>query len=281
MRRITRRTALASAFSFAAAAKNSHRTQFKIGVPDWALNLTASPDAVALAKKIGFDGIQVSFGRLPVNGKLPLDNPDLIARYLKLSAQKNIPIDGTCLDRLYMDLLKSDKAAPRWVSDGIRLTKALHSQVLMLPLTGRGELRTRAEINYVGDALRELGPEASKAGVILGLEDTLSAPDNVSIIERSKSDAVKIYYDVGNANAAGLDPMSEIRWLGRDRICQMYLKDTGAWLGEGIIRYPPLIRAIQDIHFAGYANIDMEPRPGQIEADLRKDLAYVRDLENS
>jgi sugar phosphate isomerase/epimerase len=136
-------------------------------------------------------------------------------------------------------------------------------------------------MDYVADVLRELGPEASKAGVVLGLEDTISAPDNVSIMERSKSDAVKVYYDVGNSTKAGFNPITEIRWLGRERICQIHLKDTGNWLGEGIIRYPPLIRAIQDIRFEGYANIEMNPRPGQIEADFRKDLEYVRDLENS
>ena len=283
MNKISRRTLLTSALGCAAAVRllAGRRTQFKIGVPDWSLNLGANPDAVGLAKKLGFDGVQISFGRLLVSGKLPLDNPELIAHYLQLSAQNNIPIDGTCVDRLHMDVLKRDKAAVRWVSDSIRLTKALKTQVLLLPFFGRGALKTRAEMDYVADALRELGPEAAKAGVILGLEDTISAMDNVSIMERSKSDAVKVYYDVGNSNTAGFDPISEIRWLGRKRICQIHLKDTGQWLGEGVIRYPPLIRAIQDIDFTGYANIEMSSKPGQLEGDMKKNLAYVRDLENS
>lgn len=283
MGHISRRTLLASALGcvVTGAARAGRRTQFKIGVPDWSLNLGANPDAVGLAKRLGFDGVQISFGRLLVNGKLPLDNADLIAHYLQLSAQNNIPIDGTCVDRLHMDVLKSDKAAARWVSDSIRLTKALNTQVLLIPFFGRGALKTRAEMDYVADALRELGPEASKAGVILGLEDTVSAIDNVSIMERSKSDAVKVYYDVGNTFAAGFDPISEIRWLGRDRICQIHLKDTGEWLGEGTLRYPPLIRAIQDIHFTGYANVEMQYKPEQLEADMKRDLAYVRNLENS
>ncbi len=35
--------------------------------------------------------------------------------------------------------------------------------------------------------LRELAPEAEKAGVILGLEDTVSAEDNVRIMDRSRA----------------------------------------------------------------------------------------------
>ena len=41
-------------------------------------------------------------------------------------------------------------------------------------------------MDYVGDALRDLAPEATKAGVILGLENTISAEDNVRIMERSR-----------------------------------------------------------------------------------------------
>ena len=40
------------------------------------------------------------------------------------------------------------------------------------------------EKEYVGDALREIAPEAEKAGVILGLENTISAEDNVRIMDR-------------------------------------------------------------------------------------------------
>jgi hypothetical protein len=49
----------------------------------------------------------------------------------------------------------------------------------------------------LGDVLRDLAPEATKAGVILGLEDTISAEDNVRIMEESRSESVRVYDDVG------------------------------------------------------------------------------------
>jgi len=42
-----------------------------IGVTDWNLKLGAKPDAVPLASRLGFDGVQVSFGRRLVNDRLP------------------------------------------------------------------------------------------------------------------------------------------------------------------------------------------------------------------
>jgi sugar phosphate isomerase/epimerase len=252
--------------------------ELRIGVTDWNLNLGASPEAVPLAAKLGFDGLQMSFGRKLVDGKMPTDNPEVIARYLSLSKQYKIPIDGTCVDKLHDNGLKSDPLGPKWVLDSIRLTKALDTKVLLLPFFGRWALQTKEEMDHVGDALRDLAPEATKAGVILGLENTISAEDNVRIMERSRSASVLVYYDVGNSTVAGFDPLKEIRWLGKDRICQFHLKDNPHYLGEGNIQFAPIMRAIRDIRFSGYANLETDAPSKDLEADMRKNLTYIRDV---
>jgi len=264
-----------SVFSRLAFAKAA---RLRIGVTDWNLEKGADPEAVPLAAQLGFDGVQVSFGRKIADNKMPVDNPDLLVRYLNLSRQYKIPIDGTCVDRLHDNGLKDDKLGIKWVQDSIRLTKALNSKVLLLPFFGRRALQTRDEMDHVGDVLRDLGPEAEHAGVILGLEDTISAEDNVRIMERSRSESVLVYYDVGNSTKAGFDVVKEIRWLGKDRICQFHLKDNPHYLGEGSIQFPAVMQAIGDIGFTGYANLETDARPNQIEADMRKNLAYIRKV---
>jgi L-ribulose-5-phosphate 3-epimerase len=276
----TRRELLQSAAAFSAISRLgfAKRQMLRIGVTDWNLDLGANPDAVPLAARLGFDGVQVSFGRKTVDNKMPLDNPDVLARYRSLSKQYKIPIDGTCVDKLHDNGLKSDPLAPKWVQDAIRLTKSLDAKVLLLPFFGRWALQTPEEMDHVGDALRELGPEAEKAGVILGLEDTISAEDNVRIMERSRSSSVLVYYDVGNSTKAGFDVVKEIRWLGKDRICQFHLKDNPHYLGEGSIQFPPIMQAIRDIGFSGYANLETDAHPNQLEADMRRNLAYIRNV---
>ena len=250
----------------------------RIGVTDWNLDLGANPEAVPLAAKLGFEGVQISFGRKLVDNKMPVDHPEVIARYLSLSRENKIPIDGTCVDRLHDNGLKSDPLAPKWVLDSIRLTKALETKVLLLPFFSRWALETRAEMDYVGDALRDLGPEAAKAGVILGLENTISAEDNVRIMERSRSASVKVYYDVGNSTVAGFDPVTEIRWLGRERICQFHLKDNPHYLGEGKIDFPQILKAIEDIGFKGFANLETDSPSNVVDDDLPRNLRFVRRL---
>ncbi len=277
---ITRRKFLGSVVAAGACSRwaIARDKTLRIGVTDWNLNLGASPEAVPLAAKLGFEGVQISFGRTLVDDKMPADNPEVIARYLSLSRQNKIPIDGTCVDRLHDNGLKSDPMAPKWVLDSIRLTKALDTKVLLLPFFSRWALRTREEMDYVGDALRDLAPEATKAGVILGLENTISAEDNVRIMERSRSASVLVYYDVGNSTQAGFDPVTEIRWLGRERICQFHLKDNPHYLGEGSIQFGPIMRAIREVHFSGYANLETDAPAKQLDADMRKNLAYIRNV---
>src|SRR6266516_1842426 len=82
--------------------------------------------------------------------------------------------------------------------EAIPITRQLGARVILLPFFGKGALQTKAEMDYVGDFLKEIGPEAEKTGVILGLENTNSAEDNARILDRAQSKAVLVYYDVGN-----------------------------------------------------------------------------------
>jgi sugar phosphate isomerase/epimerase len=175
-----------------------------------------------------------------------------------------------------VNYLKNDKLGQKWVADSIPITKKLNARVILLPFFGKGALTTREEMDYVGDALKEIAPQAEKAGVILGLEDTISAEDNVRIMERAKSPAVLTYYDVGNSTHGGFDVVKEIRWLGKERICQFHLKDNPNYLGEGKIDFPAVMKAIDDIGFRGYANLETDTPSNSIEADMTRNLQYVR-----
>jgi sugar phosphate isomerase/epimerase len=275
--RIPRRSFLAGGFVGLAGSALARPRGLKIGITDWNLHLASKIDAVEAAARLRFDGVQVSLGRKPIDGKLPLDDRVLQQQYLTASKIQKIPLDGTCLDILHTNYLKNDKLGAKWVADSIPITKNLDARVILLPFFGKGALTTQAEMDYVGDVLREIAPEAEKAAVILGLEDTISAEDNVRIMERSKSPAVLTYYDVGNSTVAGFDVVKEIRWLGKDRICQFHLKDNPHYLGEGTIDFPQVLKAIEDIGFKGFANLETDS-PSNVEDDLAKNLRFVRRL---
>ena len=80
---------------------------------------------------------------------------------------------------------------------------------------GRGDLDMgkTAEIDHLVKVLKDVAPKAEKQGVIIGLENYLSAEDNMRIIDRVGSPAVKVYYDVGNSTDKGRDvSRKSARW---------------------------------------------------------------------
>ncbi len=278
MMTMTRRRCLQTSALLAASSRTlAAQAGLKLGVTDWNLRQTGRLDAVALAASIGFQGVEVSLGQKPIDGKLPLDNADVQAQYLAAATTQKIALAGTCLDILHVNYLKNDTLAVKWIADGIPITRKLNARVMLLPMFGPGALQTTAEKEDVGDALRELGPAAEKAGVILGLENTVSAEDNVRIMERSRSSAVLVYYDVGNSTRNGHNVIPEIRWLGAKRIGQFHLKDTG-YLGEGKIDFPGILAAIKDIGYTGFGNLETSSPSKDVPADMKRNLEYLRKL---
>ena len=274
----SRREFLLTAAAVPAAFAQPRLEGFHVGVTDWNLRQTGKIEAVGLAKQLGFDGVEVSLGRKAADNRLPLDNPELQAAYLAEFEKHGLRIAGTCLDILHVNYLKNDKLGQKWVADGIQVTRKLKARVMLLPFFGKGALQTQEEKDYVGDALRELAPEAEKAGVLLGLENTISAEDNVRIMDRARSRALLVYYDVGNSTGGGFDVVTEIRWLKAPRICQFHLKDNPQYLGEGKINFPEVIRAIADIGYKGFANLETSAPSNSIENDMRRNLGFVRKL---
>ncbi len=247
--------------------------RFRVGVTDWNLRQTVKLESVALSKTLGFDGVQISIGR-----KMELNDKALQQAFLAESKRVGQPLASLCLDILHVNGLKSDPLGQRWTAEAIPIAKAMGIKVILLPFFGKWALQTQAEMDYTGDALKEIAPAAEKAGVILGLEDTISARDNVRIMERSKSPAVLTYYDVGNSTQNGFDIIEEIRWLGRKRICEVHLKDNPSYMGQGKINFKAVVEALADIGFDQWAHLETVAPSGSIDDDMKKNLGFIRDV---
>ena len=285
--RISRRGFLgAGSAGLASAAFGFHRAsllyaadrgvKFKVGVTDWNLRQEGKTEAVSLAKRLGFDGVQVSLG--VGTEKLPLADPAVQEAYKSESRRVGLPLASVCLNVLHRNYLKSDPLGQRWVSDAISIAKSLGVKVILLPFFGRGALQTQGEMDYVGDALREIAQAAERSKIILGLEDTISAKDNVRIMERAKSRAVLTYYDVGNSTNNGFNVIEEIRWLGRDRICEVHLKDNPNYLGKGKIDFTAVVDALADIGFDKWAELETDSPTKSVENDMAINLKFIRGV---
>ncbi len=173
---------------------------------------------------------------------------------------------------LHVDCLKDNPNAPMWIRRGIEITKRLNAPVLMLVFFGECQVLQRPELDRTISLLKELAPEAEGAGVVIGFENTSSGANNRYALDQVKSKAFKVWYDVGNSTYNGYDVTAKIRALGRDRICMFHIKDRG-YLGEGQVNVTEILRAIRDIGFEGFANLETTSPAGvrdfgQIESRL-------------
>lgn len=275
----TRRSFTASLLAVSTLRAANPLARLRIGVTDWNLQMASNPEALALAASLGFEGVEVSLGRRAIGEKLQLDDRTLQDSYLAAAAKHKVALAGTCLNILHVNYLKNDPLGRKWVADGIPITQRLGARVMLLPFFGKGAIEERAEQDFVAESLKPLAPRAEKAGVLLGLENTISAEANARIIDKVGSPALKVYYDVGNSAPRGFDVVKEIRWLGRDRICQFHLKDNPHFLGEGSIPFPAVLESIASLGgFSGFANLETSAPSKSVPDDMRRNLAFIRKL---
>ena len=275
---LSRRAFLGTAAAVSAVALHGAKAPgLKIGVMDTVFRMAGKPESVALAKMLGLSAVQVTLGRSADGITLPLEDPAIQNAWVAASKEHGIPLDSTYLDVLHADCLKDNPNAPIWVRKGTEITRRLNAGVLMMVFFGKCQVLQRAELNRVIGLFRELAPEAKRAGITLGFENTSSGEDNRYAIDQVQSDAFKMWYDVGNSTFNGYDVPKEIRALGRDRICMFHFKDRG-YLGEGQVKMPEILQAIDEIRFSGYANLETNSPSGNVEADTRRNFEYLKRL---
>lgn len=265
--------------AWAAALRRASR--IRVGGPDWSLRLEGKIEAFAIAKEAGLDGVQVSLGKNDEKkgtDTLPMADAEKQKAWVEESKRTGMPIGGTCLEILHRDNLKEHPKGPQWVEQSIAATVGLGCRVILLPFFGKQQIKERTEQKATADRLKVLGPIAEKAGVILGLEDTISAEDNAWILDQVQSPAVKVYYDVGNSFYQKYDVYKEIEWLGKDRICQLHLKDGANFMGKGPIDFPRFIEAVLKTGFEGWAMLETSIPTKVVKDDFATNAAYVRKL---
>ncbi|KPK04384.1 MAG: hypothetical protein AMS20_08600 [Gemmatimonas sp. SG8_28] len=293
---------LAASSTLAACASPTAARQRSagIGICDWNLGEMCDPEAIPRAREAGLDGIQVSLGRNP--DEMVLRDPAVRTRYRELGRQHGITFHSIALGLLNGNPLAEQPRAAVWVIDAIEAAVALGASNVLMAFFGSGDLRHRddrgefvnesegafaeyrlddTKVASVVDTLRQIAPRAEDAGIALGLENTITARQNLEIMERVGSDSLIVYYDVGNSTGNGYDVPGELRLLGNDRICEVHLKDWNTpMLGsaDGTVDMPGVAAALDDIAYDKWLVLETSGREGRFLEDTRANVAWARQM---
>ncbi len=279
----------------------------KVGMCDWNLGGSCNPELIPKAKEAHLEGIQVSVG-LSANN-IPLRKPEVRERYLALGKEYGIEFCSVAAGGILNAIpLATEPQSAMYVLDAIEAAKALGSSCTLLAFFGEADLRlsypggnygTNEEYRNIGkdpawreweldtmkvrrvvDFLRQIVPRAEDAGVILGIENMLSAAQNLDIIDRAGgSPMLQVYYDVGNSTGAGYDVPAEIHLLGRDRICEVHLKDNKTRIfgtPDAQVNMAACAKAFKEIGYSKWYVLETSGRDKQFLPDTQANVAFAK-----
>jgi L-ribulose-5-phosphate 3-epimerase len=270
-----------------------------IGMCDWNAGGSADPSIIPKAQQAHLQGLQVSVGTAPNN--IPLRQKSIRQQYLELGKKHDIKIHSVAAGSILNKIpLATEPQSAVYVIDALEAAAALGAKNVLLAFFGNGDLckknsdgkyiekkkdgfstfeLDKERVKRVVEVLRQIVPRAEDMGVALGLENTLTAKQNLDIINQIGSPIAQIYYDVGNSTGNGYDVPGEIRLIGNNRICEVHLKDRNTKLlgsSEGQVDMKASAKALADIGYDKWLVLETSGRKGKFIADTQTNVAYAK-----
>ncbi len=258
-----------------------HPVPLRVGMTDWNLGQRGDISKIALAREIGLDGIQVSV-QYPTDGTTPtLRDPKTQAAFRRAALDNGIQICSLAIGspgkaRLP---LHTNPAAAILLTEAVEVAHNLGTNNILLPILGDShiDMTDQWQVDTFVTMMKEVARYAEKYEVVVGLEDWISAEDNITLLDAIGSDYIAVYYDPHNIVRRVKDIYAEPKMLGA-RIHQVHVKNADMLMsGEGgRIDWPRMAQELYDIGYRGWYVLETSSPTKDIVADTRANIEYVR-----
>jgi L-ribulose-5-phosphate 3-epimerase len=253
----------------------------RVGMTDWNLGQRGDITKVALAREIGLDGIQVSV-QYPTDGKTPTVRDEKTQEAFRRAALDNgiqicsLAIGNPGKSRLPMH---TNPAFAILLVEAVEIAHNLGTNNILLPILGDShiDMANQAQVDGFVAMMKEVARYAERYGVVVGLEDWISAEDNIKLLDAIGSDYVAVYYDAHNIVPRVKDIYVEPKMLGK-RINQIHVKNGSMLLSTpgGKIEWPRMSQEFYDIGYRGWYVLETGSPTKDIVADTRANIEYVK-----
>ena len=253
----------------------------RVGMTDWNLGQRGDIGKIALAREIGLDGIQVSV-QFPTDGKTPtLRDPKTQAAFKRAALDNGIQICSLAIGSPGKPRLPlhTNPAVAILLVEAVEVAHNLGTNNILLPILGDShiDMANQAQVDAFVVMMKEVARYAEKYGVVVGLEDWISAEDNVKLLDAIGSDHVAVYYDAHNIVPRVKDIYAEPKMLGR-RIHQIHVKNADMLLAGqgGRVDWPRMAQEFYEIGYRGWYVLETGSPTKDIVADTRANIEYVK-----
>jgi len=250
----------------------------RIGMTDWNLGKRGDITKIALAREIGLDGIQVSL-TFPTDDSPHLRDARTQAAFKQAALEHGIQICSLAIGSPGKSRLPlhTNPAAAILLVEAVEVARNLGTTNILLPILGDSHIHmdNAQEVDTFVAMMKEVARYAEKAGVVVALEDWISADDNLRLLDAIGSDFVGVYYDARNIKSRVHDPYGEPTRLGK-RINQVHIKNGPKLMRDtDILDWPRLAQEYHDIGYRGWFVLETDA-PSNLIDDTRANIEYVR-----
>ena len=230
------------------------KTPWKIGICDWDLRATGRSNSFAVAKELGFEGVQVSYQ--PEGPDSLLDRANR-AKFLAAAKASGIAIASFCVGLFNGRPLATTPEAEGWGVDCLNAMDEMDVAGVLIPFFGEADMTEHKDHwPLVVEKFKRLAAIAEKKKKVLAIESYLTAEDHIKMIDAVGSDAVKVYYDVRNSKNKNYDIFREMELLGSKKlISEIHFKDNSR-LGDGDIDFTKVKATLEKVGYEGWVVIE-------------------------
>ena len=251
----------------------------RVGMTDWNLGRRGDITKIALARELGLDGIQVSL-TFPTDGSPHLRQPETQLAFKREALKHGIQICSLAIGNPGKSRLPfhTNPASAVLLVEAVEVARNLGTTNILLPILGDShiDMTSQAQVDTFVAMMKEVARYAEKAGVVIALEDWISAEDNLRLLDAIGSEFVGVYYDARNIKSRLHDPYGEPGKLGK-RIDQIHVKNGQKLLGDPeLLDWPRLAGEYLAIGYRGWYVLETGSPTGDFVADTKANVAYVR-----
>lgn len=261
--------------------------QYRIAACDWMMLKRQKLGEFQLAKDIRADGIEVDMG--PLGKRVLFDNklrePHFQQLFRRTADSLGIAVPSIAMSGFFAQSFLTRENYKELVQDCLNTMDVMGATVAFLPLGGSGQ-----EWKQPGDAhhemvrrLHEAGQLALSAGKTIAIRTQLNARANIKLLREVDSEGIKLYYNLQDAVDQGLDPVKELKQLGRERIAQIHasLTDSVTLDRDPRIDLRQVKRVLDKLKWSGWLVVERS-RNAQDVRNVRGNfginVAYLKEI---
>ncbi len=237
------------------------------------------------AKALGYDGVELGV-RASTYRASDLWSDDNIETLGQRAESAGVPVFSVCLHTFWHFTFADPDVANRFMAKQI-VFQAIHAcnvlgiRTILIPVTNPLGLPPREAAHRWTYETRAVASQAAGQGIHIGLENVgrshvVTGEQMMELIDAVDNPYVGAYFDVGNAQILGSNPVADIHCL-TDRIVQVHIKDprtdrTPCYVGEGEIDLDGCLKALNEVGYSGplvFETPPMEDALSTAERNLR------------